>query len=64
MSSCFRNQKTKSKGTAEAFSKMQIRKNTREIDAGNFFVKVKFEKGSDVSTSRFVKEKIRETDAG
>ena len=52
-----------SKGTAEAFSKMQIRKKTLETNAGNLFVKVKFEKGSDASTSRFVKEKIRETDA-
>ena len=43
---------------------MQIRKNTRETDAGNFFVKVKFEQASDVSTSLFVREKIRETDAG
>ena len=43
---------------------MQIRKITRETDTGKFFVKVKFEKGSDASTSRFVKEKSRETDAG
>ena len=57
-------QRAKSKGAAEAFSKMQIRKNTRETDAGNFFVKVKFEQASDVSTSLFVREKIRETDAG
>ena len=49
---------------AEAFSKLQKRKNTGETDTGIFFVKVKFEKGSDASTSRFVKEKIRETDAG
>ena len=43
---------------------MCIRKNTRETDTGNFIVNVKFEKGSDVSTSQFVKEKIRETDEG
>ena len=47
---------------AEAFFKLQKRKNTGETDTGIFFVKVKFEKGSDASTPRFVKEKIRETD--